>query len=548
MTIEIIRSKKYRDELAAQLRQTPKDQRRGVLNHAKQSEEYQKSLIIHRAQARRTIEGKATEINPALTAVIAFAEAVKNAGGRALIVGGCVRDEIMGFEPKDYDIEVYGIEPHILEELSNTFGKVNKVGAAFGILKVTVGDYEIDVSLPRRESKTGKGHRDFSISADPYMSIMEAARRRDFTINTLAKDPLTGEIFDYFGGLYDATNRILRVTDEERFKDDPLRVLRGVQFTSRLGMRIDENSFRIMSEMVEELKFISKERIRTEWTKLLLKSPKPSLGLQAAMDLGIFHTFHPEVVELKNTPQEPEWHPEGDVWVHTLMVVDEAAKIIRQKELTGNDAMLIMFSAFCHDLGKPSTTTYTDGRIRSIGHEEAGVEPTIRFLSQIGIEGELAKGISMLVGEHLRPSTFYIEHQKGGEITDGAVNRLAKRVSPASIKHLVLLARADHLGRGPFIDPQTGESYMPDDYPHGEWLLQKAIEIGVFEKKSDPIILGRDLISFGLKPGRYFGSIIQAGEEMYVRGFTKDQILEVISQNKDKSPEQIIEALNNAVK
>jgi len=548
MTAEIIRYQAYRDELAGRIWQEPnKVTRRAILHSASQTEEYHKSKLLQRASVQRKINGIEPETNPALETVKLFAEAVKNAGGRALLVGGCVRDEVMGFVPKDYDVEVYGIQPEDLTALANAFGKVIKVGVAFAMLKVRIGDCEIDVTLPRRESKTGKGTRDFSISADPYMSIKEAARRRDFTINTLAKDPLTGEIFDYFGGLYDAHNRILKVTDEERFRDDPLRVLRGVQFVGRFGMTIDPKTSEIMKGMRSELKYITKERIREEWMKLLLKSPKPSISLQAAMDLGIFQELHPKIVELKNTPQEHEWHPEGDVWIHTLMVVDEAAKIIRQQNLTGNDAILVMFSAFCHDFGKPQTTTFTDGRIRSIGHEEAGLEPTLEFLSQVGIEGDLANAISLLVVEHLRPTTFYIEHLKGNAVTDGAINRLAKRLHPANIKHLTFLARADHLGRGPFLDSQTGEYSMPVEYPHGEWLLQRAIEIGVFDHKPDPVIFGKDLIEMGMKPGKHFGLIIRACDEMHVRGFNRAEILKVIDENKKLPVNEIIDAINKMV-
>lgn len=382
------------------------------------------------------------------------------------------------------------------------------------------------------------------------MTIKEAARRRDFTFNALAKNILTGKVYDYFGGIQDIEQRILRVTDDERFRDDPLRVLRGVQFVGRFGLKVDDTTAGIMREMRGELKRLPKERLREEWIKLFLRSRKPSLGLQAAMEWGIFHEMHPELIELPKTSQEPEWHPEGDVWIHTLMVVDEAAKIIEQEQLRGNDALLVMLAAFCHDFGKPPTTQETSGKIRSLGHEEAGIEPAHKFLSEIGIEASLRDPIAKLVAEHLKPSIFYIqETQKEEKVTDGAIKRLAARISPATLKHLACVAKADHLGRGPFVDPGEPEkSFMPLDYPAGEWLLRKASELGVYETKPRPVLFGRDLIALDFKPGPLFGKVIQAADEMHVRGFARDEILALIGSHKEISLEEVVQILKSKEK
>jgi tRNA nucleotidyltransferase (CCA-adding enzyme) len=172
--------------------------------------------------------------------------------------------------------------------LAQGFGEVNEVGAAFGILKINIGGVDIDVSLPRKESKTGSGHKDFSISADPSMSIKEAARRRDFTFNALAKDPLTGTLYDYFGGMRDIEERTLRVTDEERFRDDPLRVLRGIQFVGRFGLRVDDKTASIMREMRGELKHLPKERLKEEWVKLFFKISKAIAWFTGCYGMGYF--------------------------------------------------------------------------------------------------------------------------------------------------------------------------------------------------------------------------------------------------------------------
>jgi tRNA nucleotidyltransferase (CCA-adding enzyme) len=478
--------------------------------------------------------------------VVEFAETIQQAGGRAMLVGGCVRDELMGILPKDYDVEVYGIEPDKLKQLAESFGQVNEVGIAFGILKIRVEDMDIDVSLPRRESKTGSGHKDFSISADPSMSVKEAARRRDFTFNALAKDVLTGEVHDYFGGINDIEQRIMRVTDEERFRDDPLRVLRGVQFVGRYGFKVDDRSSEIMREMRGELRHLPKERLREEWVKLFTRSRKPSLGLQAAMEWGIFHELHPELIELPKTPQEPEWHPEGDVWIHTMMVVDEAAKIVEREQLKGKDALVVMLGSFCHDFGKPNTTEESDGRVRALGHEEAGVEPTIKFLSEIGIEASLRDTVAKLVAQHLKPSMFYIEEvKKGKKISDGAIKRLAVRISPANLKQLVCVSESDHLGRGPFVDPVEPEkSLMPSEYPAGAWLLQRADSLGVYEAKPEPILFGRDLIAFGFRPGKLIGETIRVADDLHVKGYSRDEILSIVYENKEKSLEDIIRMMS----
>ena len=234
-----------------------------------------------------------------------------------------------------------------------------------------------------------KRSRSVSVKSDPNMTVIEAARRRDFTINSMAGDPLTGELFDPFGGAKDLRNRVLRVTDEERFRDDPLRVMRALQFVGRLGLSIDSESVRIITSMVPELRELPKERIYEEWKKLLLKSEKPSLGLSAGMALGVFKEIHPEFPPLAETPQEPEWHPEGDVWIHTLMAIDEAANIVRQERLDEDGSLVVLFSTLCHDLGKPATTETKDGRIISHGHEPAGEEPAKKFLATLGVPGLL---------------------------------------------------------------------------------------------------------------------------------------------------------------
>lgn len=478
--------------------------------------------------------------------VKAFAKAVEAAGGRALLVGGWVRDNLMGISSKDYDIEIYNLDPQRLRELAASLGEVEEMGAMFGVLKIRSGDSEFDISLPRRESKTGTGHRDFSVSADPFLDVKEAARRRDFTINSLAQDILTGEIYDYFGGMRDIEQRILRVTDEDRFREDPLRILRGMQFVGRFGLKVDEKTGEIMREICGELKHLPKERMREEWIKLFLRSERPSRGLRAAMEWGIFHAMHPEVERLKATPQDPETHPEGDVWTHTLMVVDEAAKIVRRENLNDKDSIVVLLSAFCHDFGKPMTTRKEKGKIRSPGHEQAGIEPANTFLSSIGIESSLRDPILKLVAEHLKPFLLYSQEMRGERVTDGAMKRFAERIAPATLRQLVYVAEADYRGRGWFEEFKKQESLMPSvDYPAGQWLLRRASQLEIEGGKFRPVVRGKDLIALGFRPNPLFGEVIRAAEEMHVRGFTREEIISLIAAKRNLSLAEIADILKN---
>ncbi len=481
-------------------------------------------------------------------ATVELASALQEIGGRALLVGGCIRDMLAHKIPKDFDIEVYKLQPEQIEEVARRFGKVSEVGKAFGILKISLGEgVDIDLSLPRADSKTGAGHKGFDVSIDPDMSVTEAAKRRDFTINSMVGDPLTGEIFDPFGGAQDLKDRILRVTDAERFRDDPLRVMRALQFVGRLGLSIDPESRQIISSMVPELKDLPKERLYEEWKKLLLKSGKPSLGLTAGMALGVFNEIHPEFPPLAATPQEPEWHPEGDAWVHTLMCVDEAAKIIRREQLDEETALTVMLSTLCHDLGKPTTTKQEEKKITSYGHEAAGEEPAKKFLATLGAPAVVRDKVARLVAMHLMPIQFYgdetLRHQ---DVSDGSIRRLAANLSPATINELVLVSEADVIGRGPFEDPEVKDQLLLNlhEFPAGKWLLTRARAIEVENSKPVSLLRGRDLMLLGFKPGEHVGKIVKLADALRdEKAMTREAILQLLN-GREKDPAALIEEMN----
>jgi tRNA nucleotidyltransferase (CCA-adding enzyme) len=426
-----------------------------------------------------------------------IASAVRDAGGRALAVGGFVRDRLLNRSSKDLDIEVFGIPQDKLAALLQTLGKVVPAGQAFPVYKL--GD--IDVALPRRESKTGRGHKGFTVEGDPSMSFDDAARRRDFTINAIGWDPLTGEYLDPFNGRRDLDLRVLRVVDPATFADDSLRVLRALQFAARFDLTIDPETARICSSIA--LDDLPAERIWGEFEKLLLQAERPSIGFALARELGVIHQLLPEMEALYDCPQDAEWHPEGNVWTHTLMVIDKAREL--NSDCDRPRLITIMLGAVCHDLGKPLTTAEIDGRIKSPNHEAMGVEPATKILDRLNvntIDGfDVRTQVLGLVTDHLRPMAFY---KSRDTVTDGAFRRLAQKVD---LELLVRFARADCNGR-------TGVF----DCSGIEWFFDRARSLGVEHKPPAPILLGRHLLELGIEPGPRMGEILKAVYEQQLDG------------------------------
>lgn len=456
-----------------------------------------------------------------------------NTEPRALLVGGFVRDAMLGLHPKDADLEVYGISAGRLEQFLNQLfpKRVNVVGKAFGVYKINIGKgIDFDISIPRRESKTGKGHKGFTVKGDPSMTIKEAARRRDFTMNALAADPLSGEVFDEFGGLDDLRSGTLRVTDPERFQDDPLRVYRALQFAARLDLKADPESLKLMREMVDrgDLDELAKERVTEEMHKLLMKAERPSVGFELARELGIIEKYYPELHALIDLPQEEEWHPEGDAWTHTMLVVDEAAKIIRDEtwELTDAEKRQIMLGSLCHDLGKALTTEEVDGRIHSYNHEKMGEEPARAMLKKWTFSDTDVDAAVVYTTEHQKPFN-HIRALKSEEISEkqfvNIVRKLLKRINPTSWKVLIAGAEADSRGRT-----------LPEGRKEADEmreLYERTIrEHKLDEEPAKPLIQGRDLIELGLVPGPVFGKIIKEVEDARDAGAltTEEEAIEFV--------------------
>ncbi|HVS14329.1 MAG TPA: HD domain-containing protein [Thermoanaerobaculia bacterium] len=418
------------------------------------------------------------------------------AGGKVHLVGGCVRDALLGEPIGDFDLEVFRLPPDRLRAALGDAFAFDVVGAAFGVLKLE--GLPVDVALPRVESKSGPGHRGFEVRSDPWLSFAEAAARRDFTINSIAWEPLSGELIDPFDGAGDLGRRLLRHTSE-RFGDDPLRVLRGMQLIARFELSPAAQTVRVCRTM--SAAELAPERIFEEWRKLLLRGRVPSLGLRFLRQCGWLREA-PELEALIGVPQDPSWHPEGDVWVHTLAVLDDYAG--RRLGEPWED-LVVGLACLCHDLGKPRSTEYVEGRWRSRGHEEGGAAPTRTFLERMTRQGALVDQVLPLVVHHLKPRQLY---QAGAG--DAAVRRLARKVG--RIDRLVRVARADEAGRG-----AGSEGEGP-----GAWLLERAQALALADRAPRPLIMGRHLVERGLEPGPAFAPILEACFEAQLDGAFAD--------------------------
>jgi tRNA nucleotidyltransferase (CCA-adding enzyme) len=459
------------------------------------------------------------------TILTTISHVLQSKKAKAIVVGGSVRDHFLKLDIKDYDIEVYGLVcMEELEEVLRAYGSVNLVGKSFGVLKFHYDLQEYDFSFPRTESKVGAGHRGFDVEVDGSLDFKTAAKRRDFTVNALGYDIEEKAFIDPFNGLEDIKQKQLRHIDDETFIEDPLRVYRAVQFCARFEFALSLETKQLCKTMVNQgmLEELPKERVYVEWKKLLLKAFNPSLGFELMRELGITKRYFPELHALVAVRQSPKWHPEGDVWVHTMMTVDAMQKELEIRHETSKiqekQKLKFLFAILCHDLGKSThTTVEKDGRIRSIGHEVAGIEPTKSLLYRLTDEHDFIESLLPLVEHHLKPSQFYRSKAKAP-----AIRRLATKVN---IEELVTVAKADFLGR-------TTEESLAGAYYAGKWLLKQARELEVVNKPLAALLQGRDLIALGLEPSAQFKEILDYIYKYQISGklSTKEEALECVQR------------------
>lgn len=425
--------------------------------------------------------------------------AIAQAGGVAYEVGGCVRDQILGEPNKDFDIEVFHLDASTLTKLLARFGRVNEVGVSFGVIKLHTSREEIDFTLPRRESKTGRGHRGFLVEVDHTMTVTEASLRRDFTINAIYRNAHDQTLIDPHGGIVDLNNRVLRATSEH-FAEDPLRVLRGMQFAARFGAKVTDDTIVMCRSLSHEYSSLAVERVWNEWHKWATKGKWPSKGLEFLRDTD-WLAHYPELVALQGVQQDPQWHPEGDVWTHTLHVCDVAAEVAVRENLCDVERTILLLAALCHDLGKPATTVFEDGKWRSPRHSEAGVPIAESFLARIGCPVAITEIVLPLVAEHL----VHVNQ----DVSVRTVRRLAVRLGKASIVQLSRLIEADLGGRPP-LSKQMPEAMLK--------MMRLAESVDVTTTKPPMLVQGRHLLELGYQPSRWFGDTLKACYEAQLDG------------------------------
>jgi len=433
------------------------------------------------------------ELNEILDAII-------NAGGCPMFVGGYVRDRILGNPSEDVDIEVFGLSMSQLINVLIKFGETSVDGNTFATARIK--KLPFDFSLPRTDRKVGLGHTGFDIEIIPNASFEDAALRRDFTINSVMSDALTGEIADPFGGINDLQDGVLRMTSPDSFSDDPLRVLRGMQFCGRFDLFPDIPTADAMFNAKSEFRTISIERIWKEWEKWAALSERPSSGMRCLTVSGWVDLW-PMLNDMIGLQQNPEHHPEGDAWEHTLQVVDIATTQAINNNLCREDRAILVFAALCHDMGKPATTALDeDGNIITHGHDLVGSTVAETFLEKIGAPAMVISRVCALVREHMASISFR------GSISNKTVRRLANRLQPSNIEEWFMLVNADFRGRG---DPECGNP------PGASKILELAREMEIDLNAPRPILMGRHLINH-MRPGVEMGNILRQAFEAQLDG------------------------------
>ena len=438
-----------------------------------------------------------------------IADRVAEAGGSVYLVGGCVRDALLGAPCKDVDIEVHGIAPETLRAILAEFGQVQERGAAFGVLGLAHSN--LDIAMPRTESRTGERHQDFDVSVDPYLSLEEASRRRDFTFNALMQDVRSGEVIDLWGGRADLERRVVRHVSTETFADDPLRVFRAAQFAARFDAALAPETEVLCTGM--DLTAISRERVFEELGKALTKAKRPSIFFRVLERQDHLKEFFPEVAQLRGVPQNPVYHPEGDVFDHTMLVLDAAAALRDQAEWP----LAFMLAALCHDLGKFNATEISpEGKITSYLHPITGVPLAEAQLARLTSHAKLSRYVTNMVELHMRPNALANSHSKKKKtrmLFDMAV-------SPFD---LILLSRAD----------ASGKTDKP--YDMGNWAFLNERLADYRQAVARPMVTGQDLVAAGLRPGADFKRLLQRARELHFAGLEKQRALKQVLAEAEKT-------------
>ena len=437
----------------------------------------------------------------------ALAMKVKDTGGRAMFVGGFVRDGLTGVDCKDIDVEVYGVEPRELRAILAELGEVVEKGASFGVYGLAHSN--IDVAMPRKERRVGDRHTDFDVSVDPQLSFEAASMRRDFTINAMMRDVLTGELVDLWGGEADLKARRIRHVNDATFPEDALRVFRAAQFAARLEAAIAPETVKLCASM--DVTRLSVERVFDELCKALLKAKKPSVFFRALREMGHLEEYFPEVAACIGVQQNPAYHPEGDVFEHTMLVLDCAAQLRERARWP----LGFMVAALVHDLGKPiCTEVQADGKITSYGHEVKGLPVCEAQLRRLTNQGKLIEYAKNMMWLHMRPNVLaYCRSKK----------KKTRQLFDLSVcpEDLILLSRADASGK------------LDSPYDEGnEAFLRERLE-DYRAVMARPMVTGKDLLAAGFKPGPEMGKWLERARQLQFAGLDQKRALrQVVGEAK----------------
>ncbi len=440
-----------------------------------------------------------------------IAEKVREQGGKTYFVGGYVRDKLLWKDNKDIDIEVHNIEPDILKGILESLGNVQTQGASFGVYNLK--GYDIDIAQPRKEENTGRGHKDFEVYVNPFIGEREAARRRDFTINAIMENVLTGKIVDPFNGRHDLENQLIRHIDDKTFTDDPLRVFRAAQFAARFDFTLAMKTFNLMRTI--DTSDLSRERVWGEMEKAFLKSTHPSIFFEVLRETYQLDQWFPEVQNLIDCPQNQKYHPEGDVWTHTMYVIDEAAKY----RYVVSNPVFFMTAALCHDFGKPiSVSTDKDGIVHNIDHEIFGIPAVKDFLERLNHDNALKYYVEDMVKNHGKPHCAF-ENQSRVKSTNHMFDEITNK------KDICYLALADTSGKGEGVSKKASEEFA---FLAKRYALYEA-------RAKEPMVTGKDLIDMNLKPSPEFTDILAHARKCHFSGVDKEAVLKDIKSKYGKN-------------
>jgi poly(A) polymerase len=419
---------------------------------------------------------------------------LREAGHTAYFNGGCVRDMVRGVEPADIDIATTATP----EQIQALFLRTIPVGVQFGVIIVVEGDHQFEVSTFRSDEAYVDGRRPTGVR---FGSPEEDAQRRDFTVNGLFCDPLTGEIIDYVGGRSDIERKLIRCIGEpqHRFTEDKLRLLRCVRFASNLGYEIEEQTFAAVREMAGEITIVSAERIRDELIKIFTRA-NAGRGLELLDASGLLPVVLPEIAAMKGVEQPAEFHPEGDVFIHTKMMLEmmtregeapaERDGLAARREARPPDPVVLAFAVLLHDVGKPPTFERAPDRIRFNEHDRIGAEMAEQILRRLRFPNDTIDKVVLCVAQHMR-------------------FQFVKEMRPAKLKRI--------LARETF--PEELELHRIDclsshrNLENYEFLKQKAAEMPPEVVKPAPLLTGNDVLALGVKPGPLVGQILREAEE-----------------------------------